>query len=320
MLSLRLGTALVFPVLTTALLAQTASYTAYGKACPGTANAYGCIQNNAAGGTPDGLLSLGADPQVAIQIDAPRPMAIVGFDLYTYTGTSRRTVKAWIYGATSAGQPQAQPLSTTTITVDAALGWYRASFATPLTVASKQRFFVSWEVPGGRAPFNYPSVMSGNPYPAWARTGTQSWYSSTVLTRFPWAFRVHCTGQGQVAPSQKLQGLPKLGSIFGVSLSGAPALAPYLVVSGASKTQWGSLSLPLDLAPLGAKGCQLLASIDFASAGLADASGQGLFSFLIPQDTRLLGIGWHQQAIVFDPKANPLGLTFSDGGSVLIGR
>jgi hypothetical protein len=300
--------------------AQTASYTNYGTACNGTGAPYGCIQNNGNGGLPDGLMSLGKDPQVAIQVDSPWPMTLSSFDIYSYSWTGKRTVAAYLFTATTGGRPNANPVRTGTITVDKQLGWYRATFSTPLKLQSKQRFFLSWDVPNGMAPFNYPMVMQGSPYPAWGRVGTQTWYNSWLLNNIGWAFRVNCASNGQIAPRLTLQSLPRIGSTFSVGLGGTPAFAPYILVSGLSKTVWGSFPLPLDMSPLGAKSCSLLCSFDFMSLSSTDSSGRSSISLPIPRNTQLLGLRWHQQAIVLDQKANRLGFTFSNGGSVLVGN
>ncbi|MCA8970107.1 MAG: hypothetical protein KDC95_10000 [Planctomycetes bacterium] len=109
-------------------------------------------------------------------------------------------------------------------------------------------------------------------------------------------------------------GVPTLGNSFQITLANAPAGALAAIWVGFAKT---NIPLPSNLAP----GCSLYASLDvFPLTGrVADSSGFASVNYPIPNDTRFRGVKFYNEWFVFDKPANPLGLTFTNGGEATIG-
>ncbi len=112
--------------------------------------------------------------------------------------------------------------------------------------------------------------------------------------------------------------LPRLGGRMRLLLSAVPNQASGLFYMGLSKTKYGGFPLPISLAPLGMKGCNLWVSIDLP-LGFRAQSGRASLEFPIPNDELLLGRSAFFQALILDPKANPAGLVMSPGLEVRVG-
>ena len=81
---------------------------------------------------------------------------------------------------------------------------------------------------------------------------------------------------------------------------------------------WAGLTLPQDLALLGAPGC--FVSIDASAVvfDVAEPDGTKTFPFVIPNSPQLLGEWVRFQAATFDAAANPLGLVTSQAQKVQV--
>ena len=125
-----------------------------------------------------------------------------------------------------------------------------------------------------------------------------------------------CAGTGGTPTLQAANGsLPVAGSQFNVQVSGMPWNTPAFMFMGTSNTSYGGAPLPFDLAPIGAPGCILRAPGTFLF-GVPNVLGTGLWNYSIPY---LPGQVFYNQAIIFDPAANSLGLTVSNVGEAVIG-
>jgi hypothetical protein len=86
------------------------------------------------------------------------------------------------------------------------------------------------------------------------------------------------------------------------------AHAPVLLLFGSSTETYRALALPFDLSGLGAPGCQLRVSIDFALPLRTDATGLARARLTEPPaEVRLFA-----QGLVFDPGSNAAGLTLTN--------
>ena len=112
--------------------------------------------------------------------------------------------------------------------------------------------------------------------------------------------------------------LPRVGGRMRILLSNLPSRAPGLFYMGLSKTKYGGFPLPISLAPLGMKGCNLWVSIDLPFAFRAQ-SGRASLEIPIPNQDLLLGQSTFFQALIVDPKANPANLVMSGGLEVRLG-
>lgn len=93
---------------------------------------------------------------------------------------------------------------------------------------------------------------------------------------------------------------------------GKPASAGVFFL-GFSNTLWNGVALPLPLGLIGAGHCTLWISLDLNVTRPTDAAGAATFAIPIPFQPGTLGLPFHAQAAVYDPGANPLGLSFSQG-------
>jgi hypothetical protein len=110
---------------------------------------------------------------------------------------------------------------------------------------------------------------------------------------------------------------PRLGSTASLGVGNVPQRL-VVIVAGASNTMSGNLPLPYSLAGQGMPGCSLLAEMAFTQ--LVVGSGTtAQWNFAVPGNPLLLGFVLYSQALVFDPAANALGLTVSNGGRSLVG-
>jgi len=109
--------------------------------------------------------------------------------------------------------------------------------------------------------------------------------------------------------------LPRIGQTFTARTSNLPWTGPALMLVGLSDTSYSGTPLPADLSMLNAPGCFLRTSIDDVQP-VQNVLGTALWSFVIPP---MPGATFFLQAVPFDPAANPLNLTFSNGGRAVVG-
>jgi hypothetical protein len=113
--------------------------------------------------------------------------------------------------------------------------------------------------------------------------------------------------------------LPWLGDTFTAALAHGRPSAAVLLFTGFSRTHWQSIPLPLDLGPVGAPQCNLLAPGTILLAGATGVQGTAALGLAVPMDGALVGGRFYQQFAVLDSSANALGFAFSNGGEGSIG-
>lgn len=111
--------------------------------------------------------------------------------------------------------------------------------------------------------------------------------------------------------------LPYAGRPFSVMVKNAPLFAPVFMMLGASDSVWYGNGLPFQLAPFGAPLCSLLTGPDVVHPA-TNVFGTALWTATLPAG--LAGATVFNQAVIFDPPANALGITLSNGGRALVGR
>ena len=131
-----------------------------------------------------------------------------------------------------------------------------------------------------------------------------------------------CGGNLPAAPVIGYSGQPKLGNAaFAWTVSQASANKPALLVMGISKRYlFVAPVLPLDLGPVGAPGCFLLAEARTQFNTATDSTGRASVPLPIPGAPALVGTVFYGQWGITDPVANKLGLAVSNGGAAKIGR
>jgi hypothetical protein len=105
-----------------------------------------------------------------------------------------------------------------------------------------------------------------------------------------------------------------------MSVRAAPLPTSVAMLAAGSNSQvTGALALPLDLTPQGLTGCLLRVSPDFVVL-MAGSGGAATFTMSVPNMPALVGVRFHQQALVFDPLAgNPASAVMSDAATAVIG-
>ena len=127
------------------------------------------------------------------------------------------------------------------------------------------------------------------------------------------AGQVTAYGTGCGGCSAGAIGAPEIGELgFELTLVGAEPASAAVAWLGVSDQAWEGFALPLDLAFLGAPGCQLLTSGELAFVQLASPSGEAAQSLPLPNNPALIGASVYAQWSVLEAGANALGLVFSD--------
>ncbi|HMR80355.1 MAG TPA: hypothetical protein PKD61_34845, partial [Polyangiaceae bacterium] len=110
---------------------------------------------------------------------------------------------------------------------------------------------------------------------------------------------------------------PYFGERMPLVLGTIPSTGPALLFLGFSNTNWGAFNLPLDLSPLGARGCSLFFSGDVVQA-MPNYKGTGFLDFQLPT-VFLPATTFYVQGAAIDASANALGMIFSNAGTVTVG-
>jgi hypothetical protein len=111
---------------------------------------------------------------------------------------------------------------------------------------------------------------------------------------------------------------PWIGGTFGLELANLPPGRAAAMLLGASRTRWGSVTLPLDLTPYGMAGCSLHASPELFTP-VPNLGGTAAWTLGVPNLPALVGQRFYNQGFVLDPGANRLGVTSSNAGEATVG-
>jgi hypothetical protein len=126
-----------------------------------------------------------------------------------------------------------------------------------------------------------------------------------------------CAGTAGV-PELAHEGLPWLGDTFRIGVGPVAGSAISVLALGLSQTVFGGQPLPLDLGPVGAPGCEVLAAPDVLAGPLLGASPH--WDIAVPVAPSLIGFSMFVQGAVLDGAANPLGLVVSDAMAIVVGN
>ncbi len=127
--------------------------------------------------------------------------------------------------------------------------------------------------------------------------------------------------KGSLGRVPLLDGWLRSDGFFRAVLSGGSPFQRGLLLFGRSDKRFFTYSLPLDLGPMGAPGCKLLADILSLAPFSTDPMGAGRVQVgKVPITGEMEGMAFFLQALLLDAKANPLGAVFSNGVKVLVPR
>ena len=101
---------------------------------------------------------------------------------------------------------------------------------------------------------------------------------------------------------------PARGQSFAIALSNAKPSVPALCAFGFSDQAWGTIPLPLSLAPLGGGMCQVWSEPLLAFSASVDAGGSATLSLPIANDDLLAFARFHATWVQLDPQANAMGV------------
>jgi hypothetical protein len=239
--------------------------------------------------------------------NAPTGSSVISFEVFTASTGGTVTVPAHLYVGSL---PTAFPTASTTITVGPTPGWYEAVFAGP--VPTSGIFFISID---SSAQTVYDSdLVTGSVNLGYSRLpGSPSW-SLQILSP---AWRVTCAPVFAV-PQLTNNGLPQLGSTYGLELSDALPSTFALLASGVSDTAWSGGALPAALP--GAPGCDLLVSPEVLAAVVTSPTGAASASIGVPNSAGLVGVVLFHQWAVLDGAANTLGIVTTNAGRATVGN
>ena len=149
--------------------------------------------------------------------------------------------------------------------------------------------------------------------------GSETWHFDGTPGAEYRAYGSGCAGTAGTPTLAAASGLlPWINRTFVAEVTNLPKTAPVAMFLGFSDKNWGALKLPFPLDGIGAKGCSLLTGMELLSV-LVNSNGTAKLSVPLPNDAKLVGAQWYQQALVLDPKANAFGVTFSNGAAAKVG-
>ncbi len=133
------------------------------------------------------------------------------------------------------------------------------------------------------------------------------------------AFGAGCRGSAGIPVLAGVPGKgPWVGDTLQVRVTKLPSGVPAAMFLGFSNKTWGAIPLPLKLDGVGLTGCSLLVSPDLLGV-LVNQNGSATWSAPLPNNVAFAGARFHNQALVFDRRANAFGAVLSNGGTAVIG-
>ena len=289
------------------------AFTPFGQACDSSTPVPPptCPQINANGGT---LANTLRDNEYCYTVNNSSSYEVLSFEIYSGTTTGGNvTCPAHIY-LDDNGDPEPNPIATTTIVIGSAPGFYTATFAQPVPVDGT--YYLGFDTSSNNVYLNtLNSGTSGSAFWRDIPNGTTSWTPSGLIQNPSW--RVNCqAGSSFLQPQMSVVGTPEIGTTYQPRVTDAPTGSPAVLVSGLSDQVSQSIPLP---APLpGAPGCNLLVSLDALAATATNAAGSAQQPFAVPNQPALVGLQVFHQWFIYDQAANALGFIASDGGRALI--
>lgn len=287
-----------------------ARYTSFGAGCTGSGRATTpCLAYNTSQGNFSGTSS--AD-DFAILASSGTGMTLCEVSFTTRATNGQPTTTTISIFDRPAGTEPGVAIGTTTLALSTILGVHTAVFVPPVVIPPQTDFFV---VIDARPGVSLPLAPLGTPV-TFYRGAPGAWSQPLVNN---WKLQIHCC-TGNAAPLLLNQGTPRLGGQFTTTLSRTAPNALAMLFTGFSDTNWAGITLPVDLTPLGAPGCRLLAPGTLIDVIATDAAGTASFTLSLPPSPVLCGSRIVQQWLVMDAPANALGIAFSNGGVGTVGN
>jgi hypothetical protein len=208
-------------------------------------------------------------------------------------------------------------------------GWQGAQLQQPVVMLQGTDFWLVWNPVNGAQASVMGTGAGAQPYRG-SFDGGQTWngpYQSLQWKLRIWTgtpghyetFGAGCGAGRQAAPELGWNQVPTIGASFDVRIARASVSSFAFLTIGDSNSSWQGQNLPYDLAPQGAPGCSVLASVAAAIFVPTDPAGSASLSVSIPSNTALFGLQFYDQWFAFLAGGNPLGFVVSNGGAGTVG-
>jgi len=270
----------------------------------------------------------GPNLMIAIKATAPFAYAANRIEIFTGNAHGQNGVAIWNHDAAN-NRPQTQ-LAIGTWGMSSIRGWQGANLSGPVPLSLGQTFWIVWSCVNGSQSSIEGSGSGAQEYRG-SFDGGATW--NGPFQSYQWKFRVWgggqpgqyeaygsgCAGSNRGTPELGWNGIPDLGLNLDILLArGLPSSSAFMAI-GDSDSSWLANPLPYDLAPQGAPGCLVRASVATSLFRPIDAAGNATATLSIPANPALLAFRFFDQWWVLDAAANPLGLVVSNGGAGAIG-
>ena len=303
-----------------------ARYSEFDTGCKGSGTGGGCPALKQDPKNLDDCPGLPPKTTFALLVQCPCSVTLKGFSLYLKSSQANTPVDCYLFKSVGL-EPELFASRTQLGTsiggmvVGTTAQHYTVTFSSPLTLsaAEAENFFLAFTTPNtatlwadnGTSKQGHHFLRSNDEF-FW--TGGSGFQGS--ITEISWDWKTQCNPgagcPGGTPPDLGVIGLPALGNRnFAITLDGAGGAAVAVCGTGAP-------GRCISLSAAGAQAC-FLCTIPISFLPVALQRGSARLPFPIPADARLAGVEFWQQWIVFDQKANRLGLTLSGPGKALVG-
>jgi hypothetical protein len=269
-------------------------------------------------------------PNLMLGIQTTAATAIAATRIEVFTGEQQGINSIALYTHDALGNRPGVSLGSASWSMSRINGWQGANLTTPISIAAGQTFWVVWSPINGAQSSHQGAAVGGQPYRG-SFDGGASW--NGPFQSYGWKFRIYCggplghyetfgtgcSGSSRTRPELGWFGLPTIGSQFNVHLERALPSSFALLTIGDSDATWNGNALPLSLAPVGASGCDVLASVAETVFTPIDVTGQAVVTLTLPPTASLIGFQFFDQWFVHDANANTLQFVVSNGGRGVIG-
>lgn len=171
---------------------------------------------------------------------------------------------------------------------------------TPTTVSGKQTAPVDWVEGVGQGATLEPASLYEDQFRR--RRSVVAQYTT---------FGAGCSGASIINLAQLT---PRLGTNFSALVTKPVGATASIAVLGFTKTS------PVDLTPVGMNGCSLYFTWDLTAPMIPISATADMWTLPIPNDRRLLGARFYQQALIVSTGSNAVGLILTNAGEALIGE
>ncbi|PIE23111.1 MAG: hypothetical protein CSA62_08710 [Planctomycetota bacterium] len=266
---------------------------------------------------------------LCVQFQVPKPVAVLRLEIFTGKSQGRSKLSLWDENAKT-GRP-GKLLASASFAQNNSVSWQGGNLARPLVLRPKVHYWIGMEFSRSSQTSASRRNKQGQRYCV-SRDGGKTW--TKTYQAYDWKFRLfscqkvspvlasfgQTCGPRGVAPLLRGSGLPRPGGRYNIDIRSSSVNAPVILTLGFSKKNFGPLTLPFDLTPLGGTGCSVLCSAEFTLSSVVNSKFTASFPLQLPNNSSLVGQRYFHQGWLLAPAANRLGMAFSNAAEVLIGQ